>query len=128
MVRAYLDYLKELTEMDANDFAGSGDWLSAEELKGNTVTLTIESIEVVEFDNDRGKDTKLGLYFQNRDKGIAANKTNVKNLIEGLETADTDKWIGRKITAGPNQTPKGLGFVLRAVVVNPDDFNDDIPF
>ena len=114
--------------MDANDFAGSGDWLNAEELKGRTVTLKIEDIISVEFDNDRGKDTKLGLMFVGKEKGIAANKTNVKALIEGFGTPDTDKWIGREVIASPNQTPLGLGFSLRAVQASPDDFDDDIPF
>ena len=112
--------------LNAEDYAGSGDWLSAEELKGNTVTLTIESVEAVVFDNDRGQNEKLGLRFKGREKGICANKTNVKNLIEGLGSTDTDKWIGRKITASPNQTPLGLGFTLRAAVDEP--FDDDIPF
>ena len=112
--------------MDANDYVGSGEWLKADDLKGNTVTLTIVSVEVVVFDNDSGKDEKLGLNFKDRDKGICANKTNVKNLIEGLGSSDTDQWIGRKITASPNQTPLGLGFTLRAAVDEP--FDDDIPF
>ena len=113
--------------MDANDYVGSGDWLSADALKGKTVTLEIKSVEEVVFDNDQGKDVKLGLKFKGRELGICANKTNVKNLIEGLGS-ETDKWIGRKITAGPNQTPLGLGFTLRALPEVLEDFDDDIPF
>ena len=112
--------------MDANEYVGSGEWLAADALKGKTVTLTIESVEAVTFDNEQGKDSKLGLKFKGRDIGICSNKTNTKALIEGLGTSDTDKWVGRKITAGPNQTPLGLGFVLRAVTDEP--FDDDIPF
>jgi len=114
--------------IDANDYIGSGDWLAADALKGKTVTLEIESVETVTFDNERGKDTKLGLRFVGRDSGICANKTQTKALIEGLGTADVDKWIGRKITAAPNQTPLGLGFSLRAVPTVNADFDDDIPF
>ena len=112
--------------IDANDYIGSGDWLAADALKGQTHTLTITSVEEVTFDNEQGKDSKLGLHFKDRELGIIANKTNTKALIEGFGTADVDKWVGRKITAGPNATPLGLGFVLRAVTDEP--FDDDIPF
>ena len=111
--------------IDASEFVGSGEWLKADELKGKTVTLEICDVQVVTFDNENGKDSKLGLMFKDKDKGIIANKTNVKNLIEGFGTANTEQWIGKKVTASPNQTPLGLGFSLRAFT---DDFDDDIPF
>ena len=126
-IEIYLEYLKD-TKMDANEFAGSGDWLSAEELKGRTVTLKITSVEVVIFDNDRGQDKKLGLMFDGKEKGICANKTNVKALIEGFGS-DTDSWIGRELIAAPNQTPLGLGFSLRPVMpAVGTEMDDDIPF
>ena len=111
--------------MDASDFTGTGEWLAADELKGRTVTLEICDVTVVHFDNEQGKDSKLGLMFKGREKGILSNKTNTKQLIETLGSADTEAWIGKQITAGPNQTPLGLGFTLRGVSA---DLDDDIPF
>ena len=113
--------------MDATEFAGgSNTWLKADELKGRTVTLEIESVEVVEFDNERGKERKLGLHLVGKDKGIIANRTNARNLIEAFGS-DTDQWIGKKITAGPNSTPLGLGFALRGLPAE-DELDDEIPF
>ena len=43
--------------MNAEDYVGSGEWLAADALKGNTVTLTIVSVQEVVFDNESGKDT-----------------------------------------------------------------------
>ena len=117
---------KGTEQMDAENYIGAGDWLAADALKGKIHTLTIESVEEVNFDNEQGKDSKVGLLFKGRELGIIANKTNTKLLIEGLGTSNTDDWVGRKITAGPNSTPRGLGFVLRAVKDEP--FDDDIPF
>jgi len=117
---------EEYLLMDANEYAGSGGaWLKADALKGQTVTLKITDVEAITFDNEKGKETKLGLSFEGKDQGIIANRTNVKILIETLGTGDTDKWIGKNITAAPNQTPLGLGFALRGVTA---DFDDDITF
>ena len=125
-IETYLNYL-ELMKMDASEFVGAGEWLKADELKGRTVTLEICDVQAVSFDNENGKETKLGLMFKGKDKGIIANKTNTKALIDSLGSSDTEKWIGRSITASPNPTPLGLGFSLRGMPVD-GDFDDDVPF
>lgn len=109
--------------MDATPFTStSEDWLKAEELQSRHVTLTIKSVEVVEF--GEGQDSKLGLKFNGREKGIIANKTNTKALVNDLGK-ETEGWVGKQIMASPNMTPLGLGFALTAVK---GDFDDDIPF
>ena len=110
--------------MNAEDFMGNGEWLKADELGGKTLTLEMCDVQAVTFDNENGKDTKLGIMFKGKEKGIIANKTNVKQIAAGFGN-DTDGWIGKSLVVAPNQTPLGLGFSLRPAG---DDFNDDIPF
>jgi len=113
--------------MDATQYTGSDQYLKAEDLKGRTVDLEIESVELETFGEENPKEHKLALFFKGREKGIISNKTNTKRLVEKFGS-ETDKWKGRKIRASQNHTPLGIGFTLTAVEVEPDDFDDDIPF
>lgn len=113
--------------MDATDFGktGSDEWLKAEELKGKTVSLTIESVEICTFGSEDESEHKLGLKFKSREKGIVLNKTNTKRMIEAFG-GETDRWIGKSVIASPNETNMGLGFSVTALPE--DDLDDDIPF
>ena len=120
-------HYEEYCKMNVSEYGktGSDDWLKAEELKGKTVSLIIESTEICTFGSDDEAEHKIGIKFKGRDKGIVSNRTNTKRLIEAFGD-ETDNWIGKKIIAAPNETNMGLGFSLTAM---PDtDFNDDIPF
>ena len=113
--------------MDASQFTGSDQYLKAEDIGNSQPELIIENIELETFGEEKVSEHKLALYFKGKEKGIVSNKTNTKRLIEAYGS-DTDKWIGKKIRASQNHTPLGIGFTLTAVVVEPDDFDDDIPF
>ena len=110
--------------MDATPYVMSDTWLKAEELKGRHVSLEIEQAELVTFGSDDPKEHKIGLFFKNRERGIVLNKTNTKKLVDTWG-AETDEWIGKSITASPNNTPLGIGFSINPIE---DDFNDEIPF
>jgi len=120
-------HYEEYKKMDATEYGkqGSDDWLKAEELKGRTVALTVESVEVCTFGSEDPTEHKLGLRFKGREKGIVSNKTNTKRMIEAFGS-DTDSWVGKSILASPNETNLGLGFAITAAPA--DDLNDDIPF
>ena len=112
--------------MDANQFTGGGDWLKAIELNGQTVEATIESVADMVFDNDGKSDGKLVLTLVGKEKQVVLNKTNTRNIINGLDgVADTDKWTGTVITIAPNQTQMGLGLAVNVKKDQP--FNDEIP-
>lgn len=113
--------------VDATAYTGIDQYLKAEDLKGRTVELQIESVEVETFGEEKASEHKLALYFKGREKGIVSNKTNTKRLVEKFG-ADTDKWHGKKIMASQNHTPLGVGFTLTPVDPKADDFDDDIPF
>lgn len=111
--------------MDATAYTGTDQYLKAEDLKGRTVDLEIESVEVETFGEEKVAEHKLAIYFKGREKGIVSNKTNTKRLVEKFGS-ETDKWPGKHIRASQNHTPLGVGFTLTPV--EPDDFDDDIPF
>lgn len=69
------------------------NYLKASDLQGRSVTIKMDRavFETI------GKDEKLVLYFQGKDKGMVLNKTNANNIafIYGQET---DDWRGQEIT------------------------------
>lgn len=113
--------------MDATAYVGTDNYLKAEDLKGRQVTLTIASVELETFGEEKVSEHKLALYFDGREKGIISNKTNTKRLVEKFG-AETDKWKGKQIMASQNHTPLGIGFTLTPLEPKGDDFDDEIPF
>lgn len=71
----------------------SGGFLKAEDLQGKTVRVTIERVELKEFDDGK----KLILHFLNKDKSLVCNKTNASIIQEVLGSDDTDDWEGKSI-------------------------------
>lgn len=72
----------------------SGNFLKAEDLAGKSPTVTIERVEVKEFDDGK----KLILHFAGKDKALVCNKTNSSIIEEVLGSDDTDDWEGKRIT------------------------------
>lgn len=73
-------------------------YLEGEELKGSTLTLTINDIRQEKMKSHKGKDEKKWvLYFQETRKGFVINKTNAKRLAV-LYGKMTGGWHGKKIT------------------------------
>jgi hypothetical protein len=71
-----------------------GGFLKADDLAGKTPTVTIESVEVKDFEDGK----KLILHFVGKDKALVCNKTNSAIIAEVLGSNDTDDWEGKKIT------------------------------
>lgn len=70
----------------------SGDYLKAADLQGSEPTVTIEKVELKEFDDGN----KFLISFEGKKKGLVANKTNA-GRIALLYGDDTDGWIGKPI-------------------------------
>lgn len=77
-------------------------WLKANDIEsedddGNPInpTFTIEQVHQVEFGPN--KDLKLTLEFQEVDKHLVLNKTNIDTLV-GMFQDDTDDWVGKRVT------------------------------
>jgi hypothetical protein len=70
----------------------TSNYLAASDLQGAEPTVVIASVEVKEFDDGN----KFLVTFQNKKKGLVANKTNSKRLAM-LYGDDTDDWIGKEV-------------------------------
>ena len=71
-----------------------GDALKADDLNGREWPLTIQSVDVKQF-NDGTR--KIVLQFAGADKSLICNKTNA-NRIAVMHGDDTDYWVGKQIT------------------------------
>jgi hypothetical protein len=80
----------------------AGNWLKAEDLKGNTVEAIIESSkeEVIGENNDK----KLVVYLVGFDKGLVLNKTNWEKLKESWGS-ESDNWKNKKIRLCTKMVP-----------------------
>lgn len=71
------------------------------------VTVTISRVVAGELVGEGGRKAKKPIvYFEGKDKGFAANKTNCK-IIAAMYGTDTRKWVGRSITLYPTTTEMG---------------------
>lgn len=70
----------------------SGSFLKADDLHGKTVPVTIETVEVKDFDDGK----KLVLRFVGKDKALVCNKTNA-NIIAEMLGGETDDWEGKRV-------------------------------
>ena len=75
----------------------AGEYLAAADLQGQEHTVVIASVELKEFDDG----DKLLLTFQNRKKGLVANKTNSKRIAM-LYGDETEGWVGKEIILYPD--------------------------
>ena len=79
-------------------------YLSAEDLNGEPLTVTILDAPLETLRNDRGEETKTVLYFKETKKRFPLNKTNW-DAVAVLCGGDTDDWPGHKIELYPTTTP-----------------------
>ncbi len=78
-------------------------YLSAADLQGRAITLTMGTVEMIDVGSDGNSDHKPVLHFMGAQKGLVLNKTNA-NCIAEMHGDDTDHWPGKTITIVPAQT------------------------
>lgn len=94
--------------MNINDvYQSTSDHLKAEDLKGRTVPVTIESFEITEFDNNGKKEKKIVLSFVGKEKKLVLNSTNARRIALNAGSEDTVDWQGKQIEIYPTQTDFG---------------------
>ena len=71
-----------------------GKYLSAPDLKNQEVTVTIERVEMEQFDDAGRKVMKPVVYFQGSDKAMVFNKTNATSVVDITGQDNTDNWGG----------------------------------
>jgi hypothetical protein len=82
----------KLSEMYPSNLLKAADVTDA----GGEMELTIDKIEIKEFDVDNGKERKPIIHFA-EGKQMVCNKTN-GNLIAEMYGDETDGWLGKKVT------------------------------
>lgn len=70
----------------------SGDTLKAADLQGHEPTVTIESVEVKDFESGK----KLIIRFVGKKKALVANKTNAGRIAYAHGNS-TEGWVGKQI-------------------------------
>lgn len=83
------------------------DYLGHWDLAGRDVTVTIRDVKAGKLTAQGGRTSKKPvIYFEGKEKGLACNKSNGKT-IAGMYGANTDDWIGKRITLFPTTTTFG---------------------
>jgi hypothetical protein len=117
--------------MDMKQFAGSeSKYLKAADLNGQRPKVTIEAVELVEFEDDDGrKSAKPCLKLVGKEKMIVCNPTSV-NELGAAYGYDSDSWIGQEIGLSTKHYPAfGKDGLVITAIGKPKEFVDsDLPF
>lgn len=74
-------------------------YLKHQDLDGKDMVLTIADVKREELkEKDGSSKRKFVLYFQELEKGLVLNTTNMNILYSLMKTDDGDVWIGKRIT------------------------------
>ena len=95
--------------------------LSAADLQNKDVVVTIERVEMEEFDDNGRKATKPVVYFQGSSKSMVFNKTNCNTVADITGQENTDNWPGARICIYPTVVPFGNKMVEAIRVKRPPD-------
>jgi hypothetical protein len=98
-------------------------WLSAPDLKGKDITLTISDVRMEEVGTP--PERLPAVYFRGAGKGLVLNKTNGQTIADQLGD-DTDHWIGKQITIFPTSTDF-QGRQVACIRVRPGSFRAHEP-
>ena len=77
-----------------------GNWVKAEHLKGQNVTVQIESVGVEEVGDGDDKKKQIVLSFVGMEKRLGVNATNA-GTIGALYGDEIEAWAGKPITLFP---------------------------
>lgn len=77
-----------------------GNWVKAEHLQGQDVTVQIESVSVEQVGDGDDKKKQIVLGFVGMEKRLGVNATNA-NTISALYGDEIETWSGKAITLFP---------------------------
>lgn len=104
-----------------------GEYLEAEDLKGQTVIVTIVDIQGKELEFEKGKKRAFLLTFAGKKKALLLNKTNAW-LIAEMFGENPNEWRGKRISIWPTTTRFGPDTVDCIRVYGSPDIPADIKF
>lgn len=89
---------------NVNDlYPSKSEWLKCDDVPDDGLTVTIDSYEVRDFNNDGKRDRKPVLYFKEDVKALVLNKTNALTITNIVGSGELDDWVGHKITMVPRE-------------------------
>ena len=91
----------------------------------NSASLTIRGVTVEELGEEQQR--KLVVWFQEMEKALILNKTNVRAIERALGSDDTENWIGKKILLRV-ESVTFRGEFVDAIRVVPETVPADRPF
>jgi hypothetical protein len=71
-----------------------GNWLTADDLAGREVVVTIESVSIHDMPDNK---KKAALHFVGKEKALLLNVTNGNAIAELTGTDEMDNWEGQRI-------------------------------
>jgi hypothetical protein len=94
------------------------NYISAADLDGKDITVTIKSIAKEELIMEGGrKDVVPIITFEKATKRFCCNKTNAKSIAQ-QHGPDVDQWVGKQITLFPTTT-KAKGETVDCLRIRP---------
>ena len=88
--------------MKLND-AYPSRFLTAEDLNGKDIAVTIASVELEDIGQGHDKSKKLVITMTGKKKAFVVNKTNAGTIAKVLGTDETEEWVDRQIIIGPRE-------------------------
>jgi hypothetical protein len=88
--------------MKLND-AYPSRFLTAEDLNGKDIAVTIASVELEDIGQGHDKSKKLVISMTGKKKAFVVNKTNAGTIAKVLGTDETEEWVDRQIIIGPRE-------------------------
>ena len=88
--------------MKLND-AYPSRFLTAEDLNGKDIAVTIASVELEDIGQGHDKSKKLVISRTGKKKTFVVNKTNAGTIAKVLGTDETEEWVDRQIIIGPRE-------------------------
>ena len=84
-------------------------YLSSDHLRGRSVQVAIEAVEVEQVFNPRTKrpENRLVVRFHGKKLALCCNKTQVASLIDITGTDDYSRWPGHLVTLTPSAVDRG---------------------
>jgi len=117
--------------VDMSEYSGSeSKWLKASDFLGMNLKVTIKGIEVIEFEEtDKAPASRRSaLTFVGKDKGLILNPSNNKIMCKAYGKDDSG-WQGHEIGLTTKEYDAFQpGWIVQPLDIEPEDFDDDIPF
>ena len=119
--------------MDMNKYAASDSTdLKAADFVGKNLRVIISEVTVRNYParEDQPATEKPVLSFEGKEKQLVLNATNTKTLIKAYGEFSED-WLTHEIgltTADYTDKNFGYGWIVKPLDIEPEEFDDEIPF